>query len=203
MERSKNYVVFGILALIVSLVAVSLAYAGFTQNLNINGTANVKSVKWEVKFVNLSGEIATGTATEITAPTIKSGSTSIGDYSVQLSTPGDTIAYTFDVTNTGNFNAKLTGLTKGTPSCTSTNQSNANTVCGYLTYKLYDTTTNTEITGADNGVINANGGVRHFKIILTYASNIPSGSLPTADITVSGLGLTFTYTQDGNAVLGS
>ena len=71
MERSKNYVVFGILALIVSLVAVSLAYAGFTQNLNINGTANVKSVKWEVKFVNLSGEIATGTAAEITAPTIK------------------------------------------------------------------------------------------------------------------------------------
>jgi hypothetical protein len=201
MERSKNYVVFGILALIVSLVAVSLAYAGFTQNLNINGTANIKSVKWEVKFVNLSNEIATGTATELTAPTIKSGSTSIGDYSVQLSSPGDTIAYTFDVINSGNFKAKLTGLTIDTPSCSSTNQSNANAVCDYITYKLYDTTTNTEIAAADNGVINANGGVRHFKIILSYANNIPASSLPTADISVTGLGLTFTYTQDGNAVI--
>ncbi len=43
MERSKNYAVFGVLALIVSLVAVSLAYAGFTATLNINGTANVKA----------------------------------------------------------------------------------------------------------------------------------------------------------------
>ena len=33
MEKSKNYVVFGVLALVVSLVAVSLAYAGFTATM--------------------------------------------------------------------------------------------------------------------------------------------------------------------------
>lgn len=205
MERSKNYIVFGVLALVVSLVAVSLAYAGFTQNLNINGTANVKSVKWDVHFANLGTVQTTGTGAQLTAPTIKSNNTVIGDYSVQVSTPGDTVTYTFDVVNLGNFNAKLTGVTIGTPTCTSSNQSNATAVCSYITYKLYDATTNNEIATADNGLLAALTGVRHFKLVLSYSSTIPANSLPTADISVSGLGVTLTYTQDSStgAVLGS
>ena len=196
MERSKNIVVFGVLALIVSVVAISIAYAGFTQNLNINGTGNVKSVRWDVHFSNLGTAVTSGTATQITAPTIKSNNTVIGDYSVQLTTPGDSIYYTFDVVNTGNFNAKLTGVTVGTPSCNSSVPAEATVVCGNLSYKLYDTTSNNELTTGDNAVLAAKTGVRHFKIVLTYSSSTTAEQLPTADVTVSGLGVTLTYTQD-------
>lgn len=196
MERSKNYVVFGVLALVVSLVAISLAYAGFTQTLNINGSANVKSVKWDVHFANLGTAVTTGTASQLTAPTIKSNNTVIGDYSVQLSTPGDSISYSFDVVNLGNFNAKLTGVTIGTPTCSATVQADATKACGNLSYKLFDTTSNTEITTADNAVLAAKTGVRHFKIVLTYSSATTAEQLPSTDVTVGGLGITLTYTQD-------
>ncbi len=196
MEKSKNVIVFGVLAIVVSLVAVSIAYAGFSQNLNINGTANVKSVRWDVHFSNLGTAVATGTASEVTAPTIKEGSTVIGDYSVQLISPGDTIYYTFDVVNTGNFNAMLTGVTIGTPSCISSVPAEQSVVCGNLSYKLYDTSSNTEITTADNVVLAAKTGVRHFKIVLTYSSSTTASQLPTANVTVGGLGVTLTYTQD-------
>lgn len=201
MEKSKNYIVFGILALVVSLVAVSLAYAGFTQTLTINGSGTVKTVKWDVHFANLGTAVTTGTGSEITAPTIKSGATSIGDYVVQLASPGDSVSYTFDVVNAGNFAAKLTGLTIGTPSCSSTKTSEANVVCNNLTYKLYDTTSNTELTAADNAVLTAKTGVRHLKIVLTYKDTTTAAQLPTADVNVSGLGITLTYTQEGTAVL--
>lgn len=205
MERSKNYVVFGILALVVSLVAVSLAYAGFSQTLNINGTATVKSVSWDVHFSNLSSPTLVGTAKVTTAPTIKNNSTTIGDYAVELYSPGDSITYTFDVENAGNFNAKLTGLTVGTPTCSG--PTNASTVCGYIKYELYDVTgTQKKLTAADNSVVTAKSGStngkRSYKLVLSYDSNIPQAQLPATDVSVSGLGITFTYTQDGNAVLG-
>ncbi len=47
-NKGTNNLIFSILALIVSLIAVSLAYAGFTQSLNINGSGTVKAAKWYV-----------------------------------------------------------------------------------------------------------------------------------------------------------
>ncbi len=35
-------------------MAVSISYAAFTQNLNINGTANVTASNWSVRFANLT-----------------------------------------------------------------------------------------------------------------------------------------------------
>ena len=117
MNKDKK-VVFGILALLVGIVAISISYATFTQNLNINGTANVTASSWSVHFANLTNVVRNGTAVEQTAPTIKSGQTSIGDYSVDFYTPGDSITYTFDVVNDGDYDAKISVLTKGTPTCT-------------------------------------------------------------------------------------
>ena len=117
MNKDKK-LVFGILALLVSIVAVSISYAAFTQNLNINGVANVQASNWSVHFANLTNGVRNGTAVEQTAPTIKSEQTSIGDYAVTFYTPGDSITYTFDVVNDGDYDAKISVLTKGTPTWT-------------------------------------------------------------------------------------
>lgn len=198
MEKSRNYIVFGVLALVVSLVAVSLAYAGFTATLNINGTANVKAATWNVHFANLQPVTNTGTAQEITHPTMTA--TNIGDYAVSFATPGDTITYTFDVVNDGTFNAKWTGLTIGTPTCTGgENTANATAVCNNITYELFEGAT--KKATFDNSTLNARGGSKTYKLVLTYkASDDPSVLPVTNDVVVSGLGVTFTYTQDGNYV---
>ena len=48
MKRNKN-IVTGMLALVVSVIAIGLAYAGFTGTLNINGTGNVISARLRCK----------------------------------------------------------------------------------------------------------------------------------------------------------
>ena len=198
MEKSRNYVVFGVLALVVSLVAVSLAYAGFSQNLNINGTASIKNVNWDVHFENLVVNTPTGTATWGTQPTIASA-TSIGDYSVNFKTPGDSVSFEFDVKNAGNFNAQMTGLTKGTPTC-QTDDTNFQSHCNQrISYTLQEKGGST-LTGPDNTIINANGSKKTYVLTLTYNTTENQGDLPTADVTIGGLAVVFTYTQSGNYV---
>lgn len=198
MEKSKNYIVFGVLALMVSIVAISLAYAGFSRTLNINGSGTVKSIKWDVHFSGLTSS-KTGTAKIVTAPTIKNNSTTIGDYVVELYSPGDSVTFNFDVVNLGDFNATLTGLTKNSPSCSGS--TNASTVCGNLEYKLYDSSTNTELAANDNITLAAQDGVRHLKLVLTFKTSDNVNVLPITDVSISGLGITLTYSQVGNAVI--
>ena len=87
MNRNKN-IVFGMLALVVSVVAIGIAYAGFTGTLNINDTGNIVSSKWDIYFNNLSNAVTTGTA-NVVIPAQISPKTKIGDYYVELASPGD------------------------------------------------------------------------------------------------------------------
>ena len=203
MERSKNLRVFGFLALLVSLVAVSLTYAGFTQTLSIGGTATVLASKWDVHFNNLK-QSASGTTVVNTPAQIKTGSTSIGDYAVTLYSPGDSLTYTFDVVNGGNYNAKLTGLTIGIPTCkvTVTGVTNTNTVnvCNNISYELFDVSTGSKLTTPDNGVLSANGGTRSLRLVLTYKATNNEDYIANADIDISGLDVTLIYSQTGNYV---
>ena len=198
MDRSKNYVVFGVLALVVSLVAVSLAYAGFTQTLTINGTATVKAASWNVHFANVTNKQVTGTAEWDTQPA-QDGATKIGDYSVTLKTPGDKASFEFDVVNDGTFNAKLDSLTVGTPTCSGDNNFPCNT---QLTYVLTEKGSSTAITAASAAHnLAANGGKKTYVLTLTYVDRGNETVLPAADVTVTGLSVVFNYGQDGGYVV--
>ena len=197
MEKSKNYVVFGVLALVVSLVAVSLAYAGFTQQLNINGSASVKSASWNVHFTNVALGTPVGTAAWGTQPALN-GATKIGDYTATLNAPGDTLSFDFDVENTGTFNATLDSITIGSPSCSG----DANFTCSQITYKLYKKGTQNEVTSVAtaDGDLTANGGKKSYTLVLKFENLNNNNVLPTSDVTVSGLSVVFNYTQSGGYV---
>lgn len=223
MEKSRNYVVFGVLALVVSLVAVSLAYAGFTQTLTINGAANVKGAKWDVHLENIQ-KLAdttvntTNTVTQsvewVTEPTLSD--TVVGTFSVKLATPGDQVAFTFDTVNDGNWNANLTTLTRGTVSCTAADgwaQDDTHTdygevqsveggfVCANaISYKLYDMSAGgTEVTASSYpaGNLTANGGTRTYKIEITYLDLDNETITPKSEVTVTVTPTVFSYTQAG------
>ena len=188
--------VFGVLALLVGIVVVSISYAAFTQNLNINGTGNVQATSWSVHFANLSNAVTNGTAVERTAPTIKSGRTDIGDYAVDFYTPGDSITYKFDVVNDGDYDAKIAVVTKGTPSCSGTDTTSNTNVCNNLEYTLKYTSNKQDV--AVNDTLRKNE-TKNMTLVLRYKSTIGQNELPTAEVTVSNLGITLQYAQDSLA----
>ena len=196
-NNTKN-ITFGMLALVVSVVAIGLAYAGFTGTLNINGTGNVVSSKWDIYFNNLSNAVTTGTANVVTPATI-SPKTKIGDYYVELASPGDSVTYTFDVVNDGNFDAVLTTLTKSTPTCTPTA-----TLCNYLSYTLKYTSNNRDVAENDKLLV---GETKNMTLKLELDSNMPASALSNTELSVSDLGITLLYSQDsafgGNPVVSS
>ena len=194
--------VFGVLALLVGIIVISISYAAFTQSLNINGTGNVQATNWSVHFANLSNAVTNGTAVERTAPTIKTGRTDIGDYAVDFYTPGDSITYTFDVVNDGDYDAKISVLTKGTPTCNGTDPTSNTNVCANLEYTLKYTSGGSNV--AVNDTLRKNE-TKNMTLVLRYKSTIGQNELPTAEVTVSNLGITLQYAQDslagGNPVI--
>ena len=188
--------VFGILALLVGIIVISISYAAFTQNLNINGTGNVQATSWSVHFANLTNAVTSGTAHEDVAPTIKASRTDIGDYEVSFYTPGDSITYKFDVVNDGDYDAKIAVVTKGTPTCSGTDTTSNTNVCNNLEYTLKYTSNNQDV--AVNDTLRKNE-TKNMTLVLRYKNTIGQNELPTAEVTVSNLGITLQYAQDSLA----
>ena len=195
MNKDKK-LVFGVLALLVGIIVLSISYAAFTQNLNINGTGNVQATSWSVHFANLTNAVTSGTAHEDVAPTIKASRTDIGDYEVSFYTPGDSITYKFDVVNDGDYDAKIAVVTKGTPSCSGTDTTSNTNVCNNLEYTLKYTSNNQDVSVNDTLRKNE---TKNMTLVLRYKSTIGQNELPTAEVTVSNLGITLQYAQDSLA----
>ena len=202
-KKKKNYVVFGVLALVVSLVAVSLAYAGFTATLNINGTANVKSAKWHVYFNNVTNFTNGNTASFTADPTI-TGETLI-TWGASLATPGESVSFDFTTANDGNFDAKLHTITIGTPTCSTSgfNQAGAAATfdCGTaMELKVQDLTNGGNITATTTGnyILQANNAnPTTYRVTLTYKDLNESTITPGSELAVTGLNIQYQYEQDG------
>lgn len=220
MDKKKVGLLGAILALIAGIALTSVAWAFYTTPLIVNGAGGVSGAKWEIKFSRLAtvsqsqtatlGNDDTGvtsTATETSAPTIKNDTT-IGDYVVNLTTPGDFASYEFDITNNGTFDALVaTGWSLPTPNCApATNseatQTEATTTCGKLSYTLtyVDAPDHDNKGPAANASVQAGdlleaGETRTVLLKLYYNKNTTQAQLPSDDIAVSNLGFTLTYNQ--------
>jgi len=190
---NKNYgVIASIVLSVVAICITGMVYAAFSQQLDINGSATVKASSWKIKFSNMQTPVKTGTAVAET-PTLTD--TKVGDYEVTLTTPGDSVSFTFDIVNAGSFDAEISTVTIPTPTCegTGTNATtDASNVCKNLSYTL---------TYKDGGATVQNGdaldaGVtRTVVLTLTYSSATDASELPTDDVTVSNLAIPIVYTQ--------
>lgn len=194
MEKDRGTKILAIVAICVAVVGLTVGFAAFSSTLSINGTGTVNASSWQVRFENLSAVTKTGTATEVTAPTINTDDTNIGDYDVTFTTPGDSISYTFDVANNGTFDAEVSTITIPTPTCTG-NGADATTdaanVCNNLSYTL---------TYADGTAIVASdkitaGSKKTMKLTLTYSDAVTADLLPKDDVKISNLGITILYSQ--------
>ena len=181
------------------VIVLAIAYAAFTQTLNITGTGNVRNSSWKIYFSRLSEATTTGTAT-VSLPTLQANATSIGDYTATVMSPNDSISFEVDVTNDGDYDALLSNVTiNGTPICKYNNDASdtsAVNVCNNLTYTI-------KYKGGASLIPNTD--VLHSKetqtlvVELKYANITNANLLPTHNIDVTGLGISLTYVQSGNA----
>lgn len=205
MDKKKSLgIVTGVIALVVSVAAVTLAYAAYDASLTIKGSGTAKATKWSIIFKDL-GEAQTGndggvtsTASEKTTPNIV-GNTSIETYSVELKTPGDYVTYNFKIKNDGDFPAKIdTGFTMPTPTCTkgaSGVDADATNVCSNLTYTLKYVTNG--VVGDDVSVNDtfAAGEEKEVQLKIYYNKNATSAQLPTDDVAIGNLNITIPFVQ--------
>ena len=199
MEKERKIKVLSIVALIVAVLGLTVAFAALSQTLTINGTAKVEKNnadgtgdKWNVRFYGVSSDGTTiDESTTTVKPVITGGSsypakakdatlndTTISGVDVTLRKPGDKVVYTFYVKNAGKINAKLSTANVSF-NCTSTNQTYCdNNISSSLTYENGNSITqnDTLISGESK------------KMILTFEfkdlSNVDQ-NLPSDDVVIT------------------
>ncbi|MBO5138353.1 MAG: hypothetical protein J6B89_01795 [Bacilli bacterium] len=193
--KDKNIRVIMMVAVVALICIMGIGFAALSTTLSINGAGTVKASSWNVEFDNLSAVSKTGTAVEVTAPTISDNNTHIGDYDVTFTTPGDSISYSFDVKNTGTFNAEISSIVVSTPSCTGSGDTatvDATNVCNNLTYKLTYTDSGALVSQGDT--LDSNS-TKNMTLSLSYNSAATANLLPTNDVAISNLEVTIIYSQ--------
>ena len=120
MEKNKNILIGGLLAIV---LIMAVGYAAFATQLTVNGTAEITS-KWDVHFKEDNTTMTATTTGVGDKPTGTMTRTSATAYTVtaDLKQPGDKIVYTFTVENAGTLAATLqqsSDDTTGTPAISS------------------------------------------------------------------------------------
>lgn len=188
--RRTSFKSLFLIVLAVSIFGLGIAYALLSTTLTISGTTTVSAATWDIHFSNLSAS-KTGDAT-YTLPQVSD--TSLTDYEIILTKPGDSVSFSFDIVNGGTINSSLASLVKGTPSCSgvagsSTGTTDAPIVCNNITYSFtYED--GSSITIGDS--LNKNV-TKRVKLTLSYNSS--AAQVPVNDVAISNLDITMIYSQ--------
>ena len=89
--------------LLILLLLIAVGYAAIATTLKINGSAEIKSAKWDVYWEN--PQVLSGSVTE-TKPTLSESDTK-ATFDVTLNEPGDYYEFTIDAVNNGSLDAKI------------------------------------------------------------------------------------------------
>ena len=215
MNKDRRLTILIILIVTLSLVGIGIAFAAFSQTLTINGSAEVEASSWKVVFEGMTNinsidaPTTTGTAAEVTHPTIENNSTEISTYSVSLKTPGDSITYNFKIHNKGDFAANLSSLTisgvnrpsspvSGASLVTDSSIATANAkTLAKVEYKLYYTTDNSLVgqNAARDCLEPGESANVSLRIQFSKTNETDIEVLPSTDLVLDNLGITAIYNQ--------
>ena len=224
MEKERKIKSMSLIALIVAVLGLTVAFAAMSRTLTINGTANIDTATWDVHFAGVSGKSTTengvttitgnvdkttnaqNAAVVNTAPVIKANAsgkaaTVIGDYEVTLTKPGDVVTFEFDVVNAGTIDADLTNVSMPTPTITGTGTSaeaDAALVSQNLVYTLTYKNGGSAVSASDSatkGLDKSTGTTPSRTMVLTIGYDADADAVPENDVTITGMDITLTYTQ--------
>ena len=104
-NKQKNIKIMAFIALIVSVLSLAIAYTAMSKTAKINKNSTITDSRWNVHFDSLESKTY-GDAKIIKYPALIYDKTYIGDFSISLTKPGDSVLFTYDVVNSGNLKAK-------------------------------------------------------------------------------------------------
>ena len=104
-NKQKNIKIMAFIALIVSVLSLAIAYTAMSKTAKINKNSTITDSRWNVHFYSLESKTS-GDAKIIRYPALKYDKTYIGDFSISLTKPGDSVLFTYDVVNSGSLKAK-------------------------------------------------------------------------------------------------
>jgi hypothetical protein len=194
-----------IVILVLAVISLGIAFATFATTLNINGSATVDATNWEIVFeglqnVNVLGSpTITGTATEVTHPTIKNNATEISDYEVTMQAPGDSVTYNFKIHNRGSYAAKVTSvdIKQGIYLTTNTSKrTSAAATLNNIQYIFYYTDNNALVGSGNEKDCLAPGEEENVTLKIIFNSSDNTGVLPSEDLVLDNLGVKVVYTQE-------
>lgn len=190
MKRNKKKLLATVLLFTITMFIV-ISFALFGKN--IEGMNFIKSSSWNIHFANLDNAIEVGEALEISSPTFST--TIIKDFSVSLRRNKDSIAYRFDVINSGEYDAQINSIITTTPTCIgngSYSTNDASIVCQNLKYIL------TYSNGAKVKIGDIISKKQKRKMILKVLyenEDINNAELVKSDVAIYNLELKILYSQ--------
>lgn len=186
-EKNTQTVVIAILA--VALLVMAVGYAGYTQNLQINGTAKAVASSWNIIWDKASIAQAGKTLTEASSAAVgenqyfvDSANTTI-TYNVKLEKPGTYYELSVNAINAGTIPANLKSITLSTPTTDK------------VTYKVTYAGTEYTASASDLTIPLAANGTAAVKVRIDYPMPASDSDLLKEDVTMT-LNATFNYAQD-------
>ena len=188
MERNRKIKTLSLVALIVAVLGLGVAFAALSSKLTINGSAKAQAGSWNIHFaktLNMPTQ-TTGNAS-FTEPTLSD--TSILGFKATVTKLGDSVTYYFDIVNSGTVDALVDSYVfeYGYHECSGSRVSdrpeckiydfNSDGFVNYadysvwkasIKYGLYYTDNNKEIIAGDE--IRA-GETKHAKLVVEYLSS--------------------------------
>lgn len=128
MEKERRIKILSLVALVVAVLCLTVAFAALSTTLTINGTAKVDAATWDVHFENPTCEDAGMEENDECTSHFKEGFsyleegagkvnknptidvTTISGIDATITKPNDTVRYNFMMVNNGTINAKIDSI---------------------------------------------------------------------------------------------
>ena len=105
MEKERKVKKYALVALIIAIIGLTVAFAALSQELNISGSGKVDPALWDIYFDNLSEPTIKGKASVREIASIENKTTL--NINVNLLVPNDSVEYTVNLVNNGDVNAEI------------------------------------------------------------------------------------------------
>ncbi len=189
-DHIKTYI---IVAIFISIIGISIAYAALSQQLQIKTSTTVQDTKtsWNVKITNVS----CSDNNYATHGEVKFTDTTVTISNIVLKVPYSYVGCNITIKNAGQIAAKFSGYTKTTPKLTgsgSTATEDVNLIKSHLIEEFKDVSTNKDMNEFKNELL-AVGSTRVMRLVFGITNDLTT--LPTNPVTISDYSHTINYIQ--------
>ena len=209
MKENKRIKIYALIALTLSVLTISIAYAILSTSLEISGSANIQESSWGFSLgqgISVNGHDYETTGSAIYNKPVFDGVTAT--YNFSLAKPGDSVTYYFRILNIGSLPGEISSIVNSEPTCTSSLNVtyDEELVCNNLLYEIsYSDGTPIQAGDVLGKSISATdppdtctkgtstGNVRSIKVKITFDEKVTE--VPSSTITVSNLKTTINLKQ--------